>query len=127
MLGRAQQKERQPAIGGGELQPLTVFQIELIDKAGDGRHRARMQRFLDRPQGVFAVRGLRQDQTVRRQSQGMEPMTMRPAIIAQAVSRQDEEDFFPPPLWGRVGWGGGRLGTPVDGCVGLHKGGPPHP
>ena len=82
MFGRPQQKQRQSAIGGGELQPLTVFQIELIDKAGDGRHRARMQRFLHRPKGVFAVRGFRQDQPVRRQSQRMEPMTMRPAIIA---------------------------------------------
>jgi hypothetical protein len=78
------------------LQPLTVFQIELIDKAGDGRHRARMQRFLHRPQGVFALRSLRQDQTVWRQPQRIESMTMRPAIIAQAVSGQDEEDFFPP-------------------------------
>jgi hypothetical protein len=116
MFGRPQQKQRQSAIGGGELQPLTVFQIELIDDAGDGGHRARMQRFLHRPQGVFAMRGLRQDQPVWWQTQRIEPVTIRPAIIAQAVSGQDKEDLFPPPLWGRVGWGGGRLGTSVEGC-----------
>jgi hypothetical protein len=121
MLGRPQQKQRQTAIGGGELQPLAVFQIELIDEAGDGRDRARMQRFFHRPQGVFAVRRLRQDQPLRRQPQRIEPMPMRTAVIAQAVSGEHEEKgwrtrnffrLFPPSLWGREGWGGGRLGTP---------------
>src|SRR5271170_4035889 len=38
---RPQQKERQATIRGGEMQPLTGFQIELVDDAGDGGRRAR--------------------------------------------------------------------------------------
>ena len=91
-LRRPQQKERQSAIGGGKLQPLTGFQIGLVDKARDGCDRARMQRFLHRPQRVLAVCRFRQDQPVRRKPQSIEPMTMRPAVIAQAISREDEEE-----------------------------------
>ena len=75
------------------MQPLTGFQIELIDDAGDGRGRARMQRLLHGPQGIFAVRRLDQDQPVRRQTERVQPMTMRTAVIAQAVGREDEDEL----------------------------------
>jgi hypothetical protein len=70
---------------------LTGFQIELVDKACDRCDRARMQRFLHRPQRVLAVRRLSQDQPTRIESERIEPMTMRPAVIAQAVGWDDEE------------------------------------
>ena len=53
-----QQKERQARGMGGKLQPLTQFQIELVDDASDGYWRARMQSLFQRPQSVFAVGGL---------------------------------------------------------------------
>ena len=40
ILRRPQQEERQAAIGGGKMQPLAGFQIELVDDAGDGGRRA---------------------------------------------------------------------------------------
>ena len=57
-LRRPQQKERQSGIGGGEMQPLTRFQVELVNGTGDGGYRARTQRLLDRPQRVSAMRRL---------------------------------------------------------------------
>ena len=90
MLCRPEQEERQTAIGGGELQPLAGFQIEPVDAACDGGKRARVQRFLHRPQSVFAVRRLDQDQPVRIKPERAEAMPIRAAVIAQAISREDE-------------------------------------
>jgi hypothetical protein len=96
-----QQKERQAAIDGGKMQPLTEFQIELVDDADDRGRRARAQRLLDRPQGVVAARGLDQDQAFRIKPERGETMAVKPAMVAKAVSGEDEDKFFRPPLWGR--------------------------
>jgi hypothetical protein len=98
MLRRPQQKEWLSAIGGGELQPLAGFQIEPVDATCDSGKRARVQRFLHRPQSVFAVRRLNQDQPVRIKPERAEAMPIRTAVIAQAVSREDEKELFPFPL-----------------------------
>ena len=90
------------------MQPLADFQIELVDDAGDGGGRARMQRLLHSPQGFFAVRGLDQDQTCRIETESVEAMTVKPAKFAQLIAWHDEDDLFPPPLWGREGWGVAR-------------------
>jgi hypothetical protein len=90
------------------MQPLTGFQIELVDDAGDGGRRARAQRLFHGPEGVFAVCCLDQDQPARIETEGTQATTMRPAVIAQAVGREDEKELFPPPLWGRIGWGVAR-------------------
>jgi hypothetical protein len=102
------------------MQPLTGFQIELIDDAGDRGDRARTQRLFHGPERVFALRRLGEDQPARIETERAEAMPIRPAVIAQAVSGQDEEKLFPPPTraalararvhacWGRVGWGGAR-------------------
>jgi hypothetical protein len=91
---RSYEQERQTGIGGGKMQPLTGFQIELVDAAGDGGRRARPQRLLDRPQRVVAVRGFHQDQAGRIETERAQTMTIRAAAMAQPVSRQNEDDFF---------------------------------
>jgi len=91
-LGRPQQEERPRRIGGSELQPLTCFQIELIDRAGDSGYRVRTQRLFHRPQRILAMRGLDQNQTVRIEPERVESMTVRPAVIAQAVSWKDQDE-----------------------------------
>jgi hypothetical protein len=98
-----QQKQRQAAIDGGEMQPLAEFQIELVDDPGDRGRRARPQRLLDRPQGVVAVRGFDQDEALRIEPERGETMAVKAAMVAKAVSGEDEDKFFPPPLRGRVG------------------------
>jgi hypothetical protein len=90
------------------MQPLAQFQIELVDHADDGGRRSRAQRLLDRPQGFSAVRRLDQDQARRIETEGTQTTAMKPAVWAEPVGRHDEDDLFPPPLWGRVGWGVAR-------------------
>ena len=107
---RTQQKERHAGIGGGELQSLAQSQIELVDHAGDGGDRARMQRFLQRPQSLFAMRGPDQDQAAWIEAERTDAVAVRTAVIAQPVSRKNEDDFFPPPE-GRVREGGTRCGN----------------
>jgi hypothetical protein len=109
-----QQKERQAAIDGGEMQPLTEFQIELVDDADDRGRGARAQRLLDGPQGVVAARGFDQDEALRIEPERGETMAVKPAMIAKAVSREDAYDFI-LPCRGRVGersepgWGSATL------------------
>jgi hypothetical protein len=67
-----------------------------------------MQRLLQSPQGVFAVRGLDQDQTGWIETENIEAMTVKPAKFAHLIPGRDEDDLFPPPLWGREGWGVAR-------------------
>jgi hypothetical protein len=90
------------------MQPLAQFQIELVDHADDGGRRSRAQRLLDRPQGFSAVRRLDQDQARRIEAEVLEAMAMKPAVWAKPEGRHDEDELFPPPLRGRVGWGVGR-------------------
>jgi hypothetical protein len=108
ILRRPQQKERQTAIGGGKLQPLAGFQIKLVDDAGDGGRRARVQRLLDRPQGFSAVRRLHQNEARRIEAERAQPVAIKAAVGAEPIGGQDEDNLFPPPLWGRVGWGVAR-------------------
>ncbi len=91
---RPQQKERQSGIGGGELQTLAGSEIELVDGADDGSRGCRVQRFLDRPQGLFALRGFDQDQPAWIESKRVEAVTVKPAknvapLWAVAISRCD--------------------------------------
>jgi hypothetical protein len=93
------------------MQPLTRFQIELVDAACDGGRRARTQRLLDRPQRVVAVRGFHQDQAGRIETERAEAMAIRAAAMAQPVSRQDKDNFFSPltrPGWRRADAGENR-------------------
>ena len=76
-------KSGRPAIAGGELQPLAGLQIELVDHAGDGGRRRRTQRFLHGPQGFFAVRGLDQDQAGGIETETVQAMTVKPAMVAR--------------------------------------------
>jgi hypothetical protein len=78
------------------MQPLTGFQIELIDDAGDRGRRARAQRLFHGPERVFAVRRLDEDQPARIKPERAEAMPIRPAVIAQAVGREDEEKRMRP-------------------------------
>jgi hypothetical protein len=96
ILRRPQQKEREARCRGDELQPLAQFQIELVDRAGHGLRRTRMQRFLQCPQGFFPMRRLDQDQAARIETQGVEAVAMRAAIVAQPVGRHDEDDRVSP-------------------------------
>jgi len=104
-LRLAQQKERQACIRGGKLQSLAQSQIELVDDAGDGGRRARMQRFLQSPQGFMAMRCLDQDQAARIEAERIEAMAVGTAVSAQPIGRHDEDERpaigrFPLSLWG---------------------------
>jgi hypothetical protein len=73
------------------MQPLACFQIELIDEARHGGRRARAQRFLDRPQSVFAVCCLDQNKARRIETERAQPMSGKPAILMPPVARHDED------------------------------------
>jgi hypothetical protein len=92
IVRRPQQKERQARGMGGKLEPLAQFQIELVDHAGDGSWRARMQRFFQRPQRIFALRGLDQDQAARIEAESVEAMAVKPALFAQPVGGHNENE-----------------------------------
>jgi hypothetical protein len=97
IVRRPQQKERQAAIDGGEMEPLTEFQIEPVDDADDCRRCARAQRLLDRPQGVVAARGFDQNEAFRIEPERGETVAVKAAMVAKAVSGEDEEKLFRPP------------------------------
>ncbi len=76
---------------------MAQFQLELVDDACDGGRRARMQRFLQSPQGVFAVRGLDEDQAGRIETENVEAMTVKPAKFAQLIAWHDEDERLGSP------------------------------
>ncbi len=78
------------------MQPLTGFQIELVDHPGDGLGRTRTQRLLHGPKGFSAVRRLDQDQAGRIETEGAQAMTMETAVLAQPIGRHDEEERMSP-------------------------------
>ena len=51
-----------------------------------------MQRLLQSPQGVFAMRGLDQDQAGRIETENVEAMTVKPAKFAHLIAWHDEEE-----------------------------------
>jgi hypothetical protein len=97
IVRRPQQKERQVAIDGGEMEPLTEFQIEPVDDADDCGRCARAQRLLDRPQGIVAARGFDQNEAFRIEPERGETVAVKAAMVAKAVSGEDEEKLFRPP------------------------------
>ena len=74
------------------MQPLTQFQIEPVDHAGDGCGRARTQRLFQGPQGFVAMRGFDQDQARRVEAEIPTAVTIWTAIFAEPISRHDEEE-----------------------------------
>jgi hypothetical protein len=95
-LRRPQQQKRKPAIAGGELQLLAGLKIEPVDHSGDGLRGCRMQSFRHGPQGFFAVRRLDQDQAGGIETEAVQSMSGKPALLAVAVSRHDEDDRVSP-------------------------------
>jgi|HubBroStandDraft_5_1064220.scaffolds.fasta_scaffold90735_1 hypothetical protein len=73
-----------------------------------------MQRLLQSPQGVFAMRRLDQDEAGRIETENVEAMTVKPAKFAHLIAGHDEDYLSPPPLWGREGWGVARRRGSVD-------------
>ncbi len=41
-------------------------------------------------------------------TENVEAMTVKPAMFAPPIGRHHEDDLFPPPFWGREGWGVAR-------------------
>ncbi len=41
---------------------------------------------------------------MRIEAKRAEAMTVRTTVVPEPIGRDDEEDLFPPSLWGRVGW-----------------------
>ncbi len=83
------------------MQSLALFQIELVNKAGDSSRRARTQRFFQRPQRIAAVRRLHQNDVRRVETQRAQSMTMETAVFAKPIGGQNEDDlstFFFSPL-----------------------------
>jgi len=68
-----------------------------------------MQRLGDGPQGLFAVRGLDQDDAGGIETQSVEAVSAQAAMAARELGRQDEDGLLDPLLsWrrsGRTGWG----------------------
>jgi hypothetical protein len=109
------------------MQPLTGFQIELVDDAGDSGRRARAQRLFHGPQRVFAMRRLGEDQPTRIETERAEAMPVRPAVIAQSIGREDKNERTCLRLMrdragrGRVGVAGRLLKVEmVRGTTGFH-------
>jgi hypothetical protein len=80
------------------MQFLAGFQIEPIDRAGDGARRARAQRFNESPQGFFPMRRLHQDRAAWIETEAIEAMPKdasgQMSASAPSISRHDEEDRF---------------------------------
>jgi len=91
-LRRAQQKQRKAAIAGGEMQLLAGFQIELVDHTGDSGRRTRTQRLGKSPQRFLAVSGLDQDQAARIETEAVETVSGKPAVLAQSVGGSYEDE-----------------------------------
>ena len=102
ILRRPHKKKRQAGIGGSEMQPLARFQIELVDKAGNGGRRARTQRLFQRPERVAAVRRLHQEDVRRVETQCAQSMTVETAVFAKPIGGQDEDELsrFSLSPWG---------------------------
>ena len=84
------------------MQPLTRFEIELVDHGGDRLGGAGTQRLLDRPQCFPAMRGLDQDQPGRIETQRGEAVAGQTAMLAVPIGRNCEKNFS-PPLGGKRG------------------------
>ncbi len=97
------------------MQPLTHFQLEPVDYAGDRSRCCRAQGLLHGPQGVLPVGRLDQEEARWIEPEGAQAMPGKTAVLTLSVSREDEEN--PPPLWGRVGWGGVRRREGVGVCA----------
>jgi len=82
------------------MQLLAGLQIELVDHPGDGNRRRRTQGLGHRPQRVFAVRRLDQDQAGRIEAERVETVSGKTAMVALPIGRQNEDK------WGR----GGNMG-----------------
>ena len=98
-LRRPQQQERQAGIRRGEMQPLAQFQIELVDDAGDGGGAPERNASSMRPQGVLAVRRLDQDQPGRIETERVQAMPVRPAVLAaRRPGGREDLTAAPPPM-----------------------------
>jgi hypothetical protein len=89
-LRGTQQEKRQARFAGGKLQPLTHFQIEPVDEAGDGKRRRRTQGFGQRPQRVLALGGLDQDEAQGVETEAAQAIAMQAAMPAPAMGREDK-------------------------------------
>ena len=88
---RTQQEKRQAGLARRELQTLACLEVESRDRAADrGRH-PRAQRFFERPQRLLFVPGLDQDQPRRIETEMMQAMAVRPAVLGEDVRRGDEQ------------------------------------
>ena len=72
------------------------LEIEPVDHSGDGLRCCRMQSFRHGPQSFFAVRRLDQDQAGGIEAEAVQSMSGKPAVLAQPISRHDEDDRASP-------------------------------
>ena len=77
------------------MQLLAGLQIEFVDHPGDCGRRRRTQRLGHRPQRVFAMRGLNEDQAAWIEAERVEAVSAKPAMLAPPIGRQDEDNSFP--------------------------------
>jgi hypothetical protein len=71
---------------------LAQFQIKPVDHPDDGSRRARTQCFGKRPQGLFTVRSLDQNEARRIKSEAVETMSIKTAVAAPGVARHHQYD-----------------------------------
>jgi hypothetical protein len=60
---------------------------------------------------------LDQDRAARIETETLEAMSGQTAALAQGMGRNDEDNLFPPPLWGREGRGVVGGCESVDDCA----------
>ena len=65
------------------MQPLAGPEIKTIDCTRDRGRRGRAQSFLDGPEGLFIVRRFDQDQAGRIETEAVEAMPMRTAVMRE--------------------------------------------
>jgi hypothetical protein len=106
-LRRTQQEEQGAGAFGRDLQPAARLEGELAaDPAADGRDGAEPQRFLQRPQHLYVVCGLEQDEPLLGKAKPAQAVGVRPTEIGEAAAREDEERLTVLRRKGTAGEGG---------------------
>jgi hypothetical protein len=74
------------------MQFLAGLQIELVDHPDDRLRRCRTQRLGNRPQCFFAVRRLDESQACRIETESVEAVSGKTAMLAPSIGRQDKDE-----------------------------------
>src|SRR5207247_791605 len=80
-----QQQEREARIAGDEMQSLAGLEIETFERSRDCGRRGRAQSLLHGPKGLSLVRRFDQDHAGRIETEAVEAMTVRTAVLREGA------------------------------------------